>query len=269
MTNFICTTCGVQYGASSKPPENCPICEDERQYVNWKGQQWTTLAELQAAHTNVFTEEEPGLISIATRPGFAIGQRALLVQTPSGNVLWDCISLIDEKTIAQVQSLGGISAIAVSHPHYYSSIVEWSRAFNDAPIYIHAGDRRWVMRTDAPIIFWQEQTRSLGDGLTLIHCGGHFAGSAVLHWQQGADGRGALLTGDTIKVAYDRRHVGFMYSFPNLIPLPEKAVRRILDVVMPWSFDRIYGAWTDHTITANGREAIRRSAERYIKMITS
>jgi hypothetical protein len=42
----ICRTCGVQYGA---PRKDCPICEDERQYVGWDGQQWTTLAELRGA----------------------------------------------------------------------------------------------------------------------------------------------------------------------------------------------------------------------------
>ncbi len=37
----ICRTCGVQYAA---PRADCPICLDERQYVGWEGQRWTTLA---------------------------------------------------------------------------------------------------------------------------------------------------------------------------------------------------------------------------------
>ena len=28
-----------------------------------------------------------------------------------------------------MNELGGIAAIAISHPHYYTSMVEWSRAF--------------------------------------------------------------------------------------------------------------------------------------------
>ncbi len=100
-----------------------PICEDERQYIGWKGQQWTTLDKLRADHHNTLRTEEPNLTGIGTEPGFAIAQRALLVQAPGGNVPWDCITLIDEATVEAVRALGGISAIAISHPHYYSAMV--------------------------------------------------------------------------------------------------------------------------------------------------
>ena len=73
--------------------------------------------------------EEPGLYSINTEPKFGIGQRAFLIQTTKGNVLWDCVALVDDATIARVKELGGIAEIAVSHPHYYTAMVEWSRAF--------------------------------------------------------------------------------------------------------------------------------------------
>jgi glyoxylase-like metal-dependent hydrolase (beta-lactamase superfamily II) len=118
------------------------------------------------------------MTGIGTQPGFAIGQRALLVQTPEGNLLWDCISLIDEPTIDAVKALGGIRAIAISHPHYYSSMVEWSQAF-DAPIYLHTADRQWVMRPDAAIEFWAEEMKPLWAGMTLIQSGGHFEGGTV------------------------------------------------------------------------------------------
>jgi hypothetical protein len=216
-THYMCRTCATQYPASVQPPEHCPICEDERQYVGWNGQQWTTLQELQKEHKNEMQVEEPGLTGIGTTPSFSIGQRALLVQTPHGNVLWDCIPLIDDAAIRAVNSLGGITAIAISHPHYYSSMIEWSHAFN-APIYLHAADREWVMRPDPAIIFWGGQTQPLSGGLTLIRCGGHFPGGTVLHWPEGAEGRGVLLTGDIINVVQDRRYVSFMYSFPNLVP---------------------------------------------------
>ncbi|MFO7169792.1 MAG: MBL fold metallo-hydrolase, partial [Chloroflexota bacterium] len=147
MTNFICRTCGTQFAESDAPPAACPICSDERQYIGYDGQRWTTLEELQRDYHNVIKPVEPGLTGIGTHPTFAIGQRALLVQTPHGNLLWDCVSLIDEPTVAAVRALGGVRAIAISHPHYYSSMVEWSRAF-DAPIYLHADDQQNIMRPD-------------------------------------------------------------------------------------------------------------------------
>jgi glyoxylase-like metal-dependent hydrolase (beta-lactamase superfamily II) len=176
MPPFICTTCGTQHAETPFPPERCAICEDERQYIGWGGQQWTTLDRLQADHTNQIREEEPNLTGVGTTPKFGIGQWALLIRSPGGNVLWDCISLLDEATIEAVRQLGGLAAIAISHPHYYSSMVEWSRAFGDVPIYLHAADRDSIMRTDPAIEFWEGETRSLHDGLTLIRCGGHFDG---------------------------------------------------------------------------------------------
>lgn len=265
-TNHICRTCGTQYPASAKPPEHCPICEDERQYVGWKGQQWTTLSALRDEYHNVVRTVEPGLTGIGTSPGFAIGQRALLVHSPAGNVLWDCITLIDEATVTLVKALGGISAIAISHPHYYSSMIEWSRAFN-APVYLHAADREWVMRPDPAVHFWEGETLPIGDGLTLIRCGGHFPGGTVLHWPGGAGGRGALLTGDIINVVQDRRYVSFMYSFPNLIPLPAAAVRRVVAAVEQFAYERIYSAWWDKVTLSDAQAAVRRSAERYIAAI--
>lgn len=263
MTNYICTTCGTQFAATDEAPERCPICEDERQYVGWQGQQWTTLEKLQRDYHNVIKTVESNLTGIGTHPAFAIGQRALLVQTPQGNILWDCISLLDEPTIAVVKALGGVSAMAISHPHYYSSMIEWSRVF-DAPIYLHADERQWVMRPDPAIEFWEGETRALGEGVTLIRCGGHFAGGQVLHWTAGAGGRGALLSGDILQVVQDRRYVSFMYSYPNLIPLPAAAVRRIAAAVEPYPFDRIYGAWWDKVVQAEAKAAVARSAARYI-----
>lgn len=266
MTHFMCKTCGTQFAASERAPAQCAICEDERQYVGWQGQQWTTLDDLQADHHNIIKMEEPGLTGIGTQPSFAIGQRALLVQTAEGNLLWDCISLIDEPTIAAVNGLGGIRAIAISHPHYYSSMIAWSRAF-DAPIILHAADRQWVMRPDAHIAFWEGETKELWDGMTLIRGGGHFEGGTVLHWPAGAAGKGALLTGDILQVVSDRRYVSFMYSYPNLIPLPAHEVRRIVAAVEPYAFERIYGAWWDRVVDEDAKTAVSRSAARYIEAL--
>ena len=270
-THPICITCGTQFAASTDPvspgpPTHCPICEDERQYVGHSGQQWTTLSELQRDHHNRIDEHEPGLTGIGTEPKFAIGQRALLVQSPGGNLLWDCVSLLDGATVDAVNALGGIRAMAISHPHYYSSMVEWSRAFN-VPIYLHEADREWVMRPDQSVKFWSGETKSLWDELTLIRCGGHFAGGQVLHWSAGVDGRGALLTGDIIQVVADRRWLSFMYSYPNLIPLSAAKVQQIVDAVEPFAFDRIYGAWWETIVADEAKESVRRSAARYIQAI--
>ena len=102
------------------------IWQDERQYVKVTGQNWTTLERLRLTNRNSIKFKEPGLFGIGTEPHFAIGQRALFLRTPNGNVLWDCIPLLDEAVTDAIKGLGGISAIAISHPHYYSSMVEWS-----------------------------------------------------------------------------------------------------------------------------------------------
>jgi len=199
-------------------------------------------------------------------PAFAIGQRALLLLTRQGNVLWDCISLVDEATIALVKGLGGLLGIAISHPHYYSSMVEWAHAF-DAPIHLHAADRQWVMRPDPAIRFWDGDTLPLVDGVTLIRCGGHFAGGTVLHWAHGAGGRGALLSGDIVQVIPDRKFVSFMRSYPNLIPLSAPAVERIGALLEPYPFDAIHGAWFDRTIPHGGENVVRRSIARYVAAV--
>ncbi len=267
MTNFICKTCGTQFAATDEPPAHCPICEDERQYIGWAGQQWTTLAELRADRHNMIKLAEPNLTEIGSEPTFAIGQRALLIQAPTGNVLWDCISLIDDATVAAVQALGGLTAIAISHPHYYSSMVEWSRAFDHAPIYLHAADRAHVMRPDPTIVFWEGERQTLGTGLTLLRCGGHFDGGTVLHWAAGAEGRGVLLTGDIVNVVSDRRYVSFMYSYPNLIPLPAPAIQQIVTTLQPYTYDRIYGAWFDRVVAHAAQATVARSAARYLQAI--
>jgi len=268
MPNFICATCGTQHNKSDQPPGKCFICEDDRQYVKATGQQWTTHDKLRLTNRNSIRFEEPNLIGIGVEPQFAIGQRAILVRSPKGNVLWDCVSLVDPALIELVKALGGISAIAISHPHYYTSMVEWSRAFGDVPIYLHAADKRWVMRPDKSIEYWDGDKKLLGDGLTLIRCGGHFDGGTVLHWRDSADAKGVPLTGDIIQVVADRTHVSFMYSYPNYVPLSAGAVERIVRAVEPFEYERVYGAFWDAVIERDGKKAVARSAERYLRAIT-
>lgn len=261
MPAFICATCGVQYAPAEMPPDTCAVCADERQYLPPVGQNWTTLARLRVTHANTWRRPEPGLFDIATAPAFAIGQRALLVRTEAGNVLWDCLTLLDDATIDLVRALGGLAAIAISHPHYYSSMVEWAEAF-DVPVWLHEDDRAWVMRPDARLRFWSGARHALQGGLTLIHAPGHFDGGAMLHWPAGADGQGALLSGDIIQVAADRKTAGFMRSYPNWIPLGPAGVQRIADAVAPFAFARVYGAFRDREIMADGKAAVARSVAR-------
>ncbi len=264
MANYICKTCGAQHAESEQPPERCIICEDERQYVGRGGQTWTTLDEMRAdGRTNRIRPVDPGIDSIHTEPSFAIGQRILLVQTPGGNFLWDMISYIDDATIAAIRERGGVHGIAISHPHFYGVAVEYAHAF-DAPIYIPEADRQWFVRPD-PAVQWFTGTVEALPGVTVIQTGGHFEGSTVVHWAQGAEGRGALLTGDSISVAADRRWVTFMRSYPNFIPLPPETIRGILKAIEPYPFDRVYGGWYGNDVREAAKDAVWRSAERYIR----
>lgn len=266
MPAFICNTCGTQYEPSDKPPAACPICDDERQYVTPAGQSWTTLPALQARSYNAWRELEPNLISIVTFPAFGIGQRAQLLRTPHGNILWDCIALIDNATIELIKAMGGIKGVAISHPHYYTTMVEWGKAFG-VPVHLHAADRKWIMRNDSCISLWQGETKELLPGVTLICAGGHYPGGTVLHWAGGASGKGALLSGDIVQVVQDNKSVSFMWSFPNFIPLSAPRVQGVVDACKPYKFDRIHGAFMDRTIWSDGKGVLERSAERYIKII--
>ncbi len=267
MPSYICTTCGVGYADTEAPRDVCLICADDRQYVNARGQTWTTLEALQREHVNDLRELEPGLLGIGARPQIAIGQRALLIEDPGGGVMWDCTPLITDAAVRAVEARGGLKAIAISHPHFYSSMVDWSRAFGGAPIYLHEDNRDWVMRPDPAIEFWSGDSTQIADGITLVRTGGHFPGSTVLHWRQGADGRGVLMTGDSIMVVPDTRWVSFMYSYPNLIPVNARTVEAIVKAVRAYQFDRIYGGWWDRVLDGNAKAAVQRSAERYIAAI--
>jgi len=265
---WICVTCGVEQASSPEAPERCPICDDERQYVGWDGQRWTRLAALAAeGRRNRFAEEGPGLVGIGTEPAFAIGQRALLVETPEGNVLWDCISYLDDDTVAEINRRGGLAAVAISHPHYYGVLAEWSAAFGGVPVWIHEADREWLGRTDGRVRLWSGDRVSIGPGLTLVNCGVHFAGGAVLHWAGGEGGRGALLSGDIFQVVMDRRWVGFMYSYPNLIPERPAIVQRAVALVDDLPFESIYGAWWGRIVRGGAKDALARSAARYLARV--
>jgi hypothetical protein len=208
------------------------------------------------------------VIGVGTQPSFAIGQRALIVCTPGGNVLWDAIAMLDAATIALINGLGGLKAIGISHPHFYTTMVEWSRAFGGVPIHLHAADQRWIMRPDPSLNLWDGETLDLLPDVTLIRCGGHFAGGTVLHWAKGAGGRGVLCSSDIATVTTDRKFLTFMRSYPNLIPLSANQVTGIAAALAPFAFDTIYGHYFDRVIATGGKRILDISVQRYVAAIS-
>jgi glyoxylase-like metal-dependent hydrolase (beta-lactamase superfamily II) len=115
----------------------------------------------------------------------AIGQRAIFIQTESGNVLWDCISLLDQETIDFLKSRGGLAAIAISHPHFYATHLDWAQEFQ-CPVYLAHEDQEWLNRedTDNRRVFFKGETQNILPGVNMVKVGGHFPGSSVLHWNK-------------------------------------------------------------------------------------
>jgi hypothetical protein len=266
MPVHICCTCGTSYPDTPEPPAHCKICEDERQFVPSSGQAWTTPPKLAHGRVNAWRQLETDLFEIHTQPQFAIGQRALLLRTAQGNILWDCIALLDDATEVLIRGLGGLRAIAISHPHYYTCMQDWARRF-DCPVHLHAADSEWIMRPDPALRQWQGETLEIVRGVTLLRLGGHFPGGAVLHWAAGAEGRGAILSGDILQVAADLDRVAFLWSYPNMMPLSAATVRRIADAMAAWNFDRIYGAFPGRQVNSGGARAVEQSAARYIELL--
>ncbi|EKG22021.1 Beta-lactamase-like protein [Macrophomina phaseolina MS6] len=224
---LICHTCGTQFDApASNPLPNCGICDDPRQFVPPTGQKWTSMAELRGKHENKWQEdaEQKGMWSIWTEPKFAIGQRAILIETPEGNVLWDLITYLDTATIdfvsntvpsnsqfppattsqcssnskprtylsppkkKKIKSRGPLRAIVISHPHYYTAHLQWSAAFDNVPVYTATEDSSWFSRADSPTRpsrrLLTETSTTIVPGVTAIKTGGHFPGSLVLLWKK-------------------------------------------------------------------------------------
>jgi hypothetical protein len=267
MSLWTCEQCGAQFPESPVPPRSCPICEDERQYVNWKGQTWLTPEQL-TQRCRLTWRDDLGVPGIGIEPSFAIGQRALLLREADGCVMWDCVPLATPEAIDYVRSLGGLKAIAISHPHYYGAVADWSEAFGGVRVYLHGDDRAWVTRPHRSIAPWTGDSCRLSEDILILRTGGHFAGGTVLHWRGAAEGRGALFTGDVAMVAMDRRSLSFMYSYPNYIPLNASAVRRIAEAVEPLAFDRIYGAWWGRNIASGAKAAFDASVQRYLAAIS-
>lgn len=262
MTIWSCATCGIEHPDTENAPVVCAICSDERQFVPATGQRWTTQAQMAAEGYRTKVEELEGdLYALTVEPELAIGQRGLIVRTPGGNLLWEAPGYLDQEAIEAVRDLGGLTAVSASHPHLTGASIQWSHAFGGVPVLVAAADRAWIRRPDPVIELWAG-VRQVLPGVTFIQCGGHFAGSAVAHWVPGAGGRGALLTGDTIAIGADRASVSAMRSYVNNIPLSERAVRRIMAAIDPYSYDRLYGAF--RRLDADAQVVVTATLERYI-----
>jgi hypothetical protein len=257
-----CATCGVE---NDLDQDLCAICADERQYLPPGGQRWTTSAEraTEGCHVEI-SEREPDLFGLTASPKADIGQTALLVRTPGGNLLWDVPGFVDEAAIAAVSALGGVSAIMASHPHMYGAQLEWARAFG-APVWVSAKDRHWVRREGPELRAWSDPFEVV-PGIRASQPGGHFPGSAVALWTAGADGRGVLLSGDTIAAVPAAGWVTFLRSYPNKIPLSAAVVGRVSAAVAELNFDRLYDNFNGIVDTC-AQAAVARSAERYISWV--
>jgi hypothetical protein len=254
----ICGTCGVEYALPL--PEVCAICQDDRQWVPATGQRWTSLGQLERDGQGLdWSEDEPGRFVITTAPHVGIGHSSQLVVGDGGSLLWDPVGFIDDATVERIRSLGPVLGIASSHPHMFGVQVEWAHAL-DAPVFVNEADRQWVGRPDASIRFWSAEAH-LGS-LSLHQIGGHFAGSSVALWPNGAGGRGTLLSGDTVFPNPDGWSVGFLRSYPNKIPLSAAVVQRIAEDLLRLRFESVVGNFNNR-IEADGAASIRRSAERH------
>jgi hypothetical protein len=256
---WVCDTCGVEH---AEAVGTCVICADERQWVPADGQRWTTLEELAQAGRRVqITDLEPDLFGITVEPKVGIGQQTHLVRSPAGNLLWDPVGYLDAEAVNQVRGLGGVTAIAASHPHMFGVQVEWSKALGGVPVLVSEADVKWVRRPDPAITTWSGRYE-VAPGLTLHQLGGHFPGSSVVHWTAGAGGKGVLLVSDTVQTNPDRATVTFLRSYPNRIPLSPAVVERMTRAVTQLQFDRLYDNF-GQIIEADAAAAISRSADRY------
>ncbi|KAH9873839.1 hypothetical protein IAQ61_004466 [Plenodomus lingam] len=290
----ICETCGTQYDVPlSQHPESCRICDDPRQYVPPSGQSWTSLKQENSLQKNTYetdpndarmhyistrpltpSELPPGLAdTTTTRKQLGIGQRAILLQTDKGNLLWDCVAFLDQLTIDFVQSKGGLKAIVISHPHFYTTHLEWAHAFK-CPVYMSRDDADWLNREDVEGVrkFTRGVTpiEEVGGAVKMIQAGGHFDGSAFLLWEK------KLFIADTmmsVPSAFNNVHrvpdtvsYAFMWSYPNMIPLPPAKVHGIWKALEPFDFDSTYGGFPGQNLTRpNLKEQVLESMKIFLR----
>ncbi|WP_454299770.1 MBL fold metallo-hydrolase [Salana multivorans] len=197
--------------------------------------------------------------------GVGIGQTMQVVRTPEGVLVWDPTGLADVATARWIASLGPVLAIVASHPHMYGAQVGWSRALGDAPVLVNTADAEWLQRSDDVVQPWSGSL-DLTEGLALRTLGGHFPGSTVAHWPDGAGGAGVLLAGDTIMANPDRRTVSFMRSYPNRLPLSAGVVARIAADVADLHYRAMWSNFSN-AITDDADTRVQDSARRHVAWV--
>lgn len=213
------------------------------------------MAKLKGRHENHFEQDptDKRIWFITTEPKCGIGERAALLETSNGNVLWDLIAYIDEVTVDFVNSKGGLKAIVISHPHFYTTHLEWARIFS-CPVYVAIEDEKWLNRADHESIrkFIRDPTMQILPGVTAIKTGGHFDGSMVLHWNNKLFIADSLFTVPSALYHVDRppgtTSYAFMWSIPNMIPLPPSEIQRIWRALKPFSFEATYGGFSGQDV---------------------
>jgi glyoxylase-like metal-dependent hydrolase (beta-lactamase superfamily II) len=259
---LFCTTCGTQFVDTKLTSGNCPVCSNDRQHIPAKGQAWTKMEDLQNTYSNLIIRLSDTLYEIKTLPKFAIGQKAFLILSPNGNILWDCISLLNEATIEFIKSKGGLKAIVVSHPHFYSSINDWAETFN-CPIYIHQNDEEFIYTKGSRVTLWKGAEKELWDGIIIKNIGGHFPGSSILIVPF-LSAKGTIFCSDTFFISPNKKHVSVMYSYPNFIPVSLSEIKRINESMINISFDTLIGALENQKISPNAKEILHASFLKYI-----
>jgi glyoxylase-like metal-dependent hydrolase (beta-lactamase superfamily II) len=225
-------------------------------------------------YKNVFRQDtvEPRIWKIVTEPSFAIGQSAIFIQTDSGNVLWDCITLLDQETIDWINEKGGLKAIVISHPHFYTTHLDWAKAFG-CNVFLAKPDEQWLNRADKDgdrILLTETSTEIWPDGPRALIVGGHFPGSMILLWNKSifvADTIMAVPVCPSLAHSYfpypadsfysalnaNGRTPGttsyvFMYSYPNMLPLPPNTLLSMWNVLKTIDFDSSYAPFPSRDV---------------------
>ncbi|KAK5112488.1 hypothetical protein LTR62_004245 [Meristemomyces frigidus] len=256
---LICVACGTQFDVPAKEPlKACRICDDPRQYIPPGGQTWTSLGAMRGKYQNKFrqlgdTDHEDHMWNIFTEPKMSIGQRCILVQTEHGNVLWDCITYLDEETVEFINGKGGLKAIVISHPHYYSTHLDWANTF-DCPVYVALNDEKWLSRKDGEgrRRLLASRSEQILPGVTAIKTGGHFSGSLVLLWKKKLMIADTFVTTPSALYHVDRlpgtTSYAFMWAVPNMIPLPPDELHRMWRAIAPFEFESTHGAFVGQEV---------------------
>ena len=142
----------------------------------------------EGGYKNVFQQDsvEPRLWRMVTEPSFAIGQHAIFLQTDGGNVLWDCVTWLDQETIDWINEKGGLKAIVISHPHFYTSHLDWAEVFG-CKVFVAKPDEEWLSRSDKDgdrVLLTETNTEIWPGGPRALIVGGHFPGSMILLWNK-------------------------------------------------------------------------------------